>query len=418
VRDEELSPRLEASDGSRTRDSSSTVERCLSAPRKGGRLAAIFTDPDAPFTDEAHIYPGEGHKVGEKLMGCLKPDSPETTSDEEQDTGDANEVAATKSESSLPKVPALMNHTPPSIPLRHRQASAHTDDRRSSSMQQPTLPSLSSSHADAVPSNQTWETRAPGMSQVPFAGQIPLYAVSQHVQAPPAVALSKMNIYDANSIPTYTQVRYPTAGNAPNTFAGGSGSYLERNRNPDTRQSSHGGWQTVGSDDIHGPKAVYLMGSERGQQQRNGSNKLGRRPTNTNNKGNYPRFSNAPEYQYNNTSTGPRHADTNRPVFQAGVALTGPYHGSNSSMAPKLGQSSSTPNCVNEDRMCDIRTKFDPCSCHTCSVKDRTIYISNLKRGICLSDRGKELLAQRFGKHGLVESVQVNGKSSTSAHVR
>ncbi|KAI3321551.1 hypothetical protein HD806DRAFT_156014 [Xylariaceae sp. AK1471] len=437
VRDEDVSPCSKMGTAHRATHRSSTSERCSSAPSKGGKLAALFNDPNAPFTDETRVYPGEGHEVDQKLMGCQKPVSPKTTSDDALGTADAPQAAVLAPDSSLQQLPNILNQALPLIPIRPRHDSRHASGRRSSSVRQLILPSPSSFSPGVVPSSQIPETREPGMSQVPFANQIPTYALSQHMQvpsvmqqaqfAPPVHVHSNGGIYNANSIPPYMQTESMAKGNTSTTPAGGSASYLEPKRNHGTRQNSNGRWQTVGSDDIHGPKAIFRKGSVHGQQdqnhragqwQLNVSNELGTRPSNTKNNGNYRRYGNAPAHQYSN-NTGLRYSDANRTISQPGVGLTGPYHGSNSWVPANLSHSLSTYRCVNHGRLCDIRTKFDPCPCPSCSDRDRTIYVSQLKRGISQTEQGKEQLTQHFSKFGQVEGViPLPGNVGNSVHVK
>ncbi|KAI0436511.1 hypothetical protein F4803DRAFT_222512 [Xylaria telfairii] len=160
----------------------STTERCVSAPSIGGNPANILSDT---VNKEARVYPGDGHEVDKKLMGCREPASPDNN------TGHDFPGAA---------------HT---LPISMPPLDSYRANHRMNVNQSP-----------PVPSYQMSGTRDRGMSQGPFAHQIPPH-------------------------PTHQQDTY------------GPPPMIQQSRN-----YGKGKWQHIGSDDIHGPKVIFRKGSQ------------------------------------------------------------------------------------------------------------------------------------------------------------
>ncbi|KAI0545874.1 hypothetical protein F4679DRAFT_599182 [Xylaria curta] len=386
------SPLPHESSGTTHRDS--ITERCLSAPSIGGDPAQILSGPVA---EEARVYPGDNHEVDKRLMGCPKPTSPKDTGDKTPKSANVLQTGIPASDGCLSQVPTNMYHSLPN-------QSGHG---RLSPVQQRTLPPIPKFVPDTVPSHQKSGTRDRGMSQGPFAHQIPPYAIKQqHTEGPsPILYPQPANVRAGytNVDRHYSQVEPPTVTNS----SGGSG---QHNSDPSTRNYSNGKWQQIGSDDIHGPKAIFRKGSTHddptdqnhrvGQWQRKEYNNTDRRTSFASNNGNYHQLT-TPRPQQFTIHTGPRQTDR-------GLAITGGM----------TGHISNEVRCVNAEKSINIRTKFDPCHCTRCIDKDRTIFVNRLREGINQTGGGLERLKQHFSKFGPVDSVTSLSNNFTSVHVK
>ncbi|TRX88932.1 hypothetical protein FHL15_010160 [Xylaria flabelliformis] len=373
----------------------SIAERYLSAPSIGGDPAHILSDPVA---EEARVYPGGNHEVDKKLMGCPKPTSPE-------DTGDRTSGAANVRQNDIPtsnsRLPQVLTNNCQSLP-NHYQG----DHDRFSPVQQRTLPPTPNFVPDAAPPHQGSHDR--DMSRGLFAHQIPPYAIKQpHVEGPPPMLYPHpAHIragYTTHVDRHYSQVDPPAVTNSSE----GSG---QHNSDPSTRNYSSGKWQQIGSDDIHGPKAIFRRGSAHddridqnhrvGQWQRKESNNAGRRTSFASNNGNYRRFTNSHTQQFT-IHTGPHQTDKN-------LSITG----------GTSGHISNEVRCVNAGKPVNIYTKFDPCFCSKCSERDRTIFVNRLREGINQTEGALERLKLYFSKFGSVDSVTSLTNNLTCVHVK
>ncbi|KAI0857296.1 hypothetical protein F4860DRAFT_364469 [Xylaria cubensis] len=389
INDASLLP-LESSD---TTHRVSIAERCLSAPSIGGDPAHILSDPVA---EEARVYPGGNHEVDKKLMGCPKPTSLEDTSG----AANALQTDIPTSDSRLPHVPTNMYQSLPS----HYQG-GHDPF---SPTQQQTLPPTPNFVPDAAPSHQKPETRDRGMSQSVFAHQIPPYAIKKHHMEGPSPILYPHPTqiragYTTHVDRHYSQIDPPAVTNSSE----GTG---QHNSDSSTRNYSSGKWQQIGSDDIHGPKAIFRKGSVHddrinqnhrlGQWQRKESNNTDRRTSFASNNGNYQRLTN-PHPQQFAIHAGPHQTGRN-------LSITG-------------GTSDHTSNevsCVNTGKHINIYTKFDPCYCSKCSDRDRTIFVNRLRVGINQTEGTLERLRLYFSKFGSVDSVTALSHNLTCVHVK
>ncbi|KAI0185537.1 hypothetical protein EV127DRAFT_473443 [Xylaria flabelliformis] len=371
----------------------SITERCLSAPSIGGDPAHILSDPVA---EEARVYPGGNHEVDKKLMGCPKPTGPEDTSG----AANALQTDIPTSDSRLPHVPTNMYQSLPG----HYQGG---HDRFSPTQQQ-TLPPTPNFVPDAARSQQKPETRDRGMSQSVFAHQIPPYAIKKHhIEGPPPILYPH---------PTHIRAGYTTHVDRhysqidPPAFTNSSESTGQHHSDSSTRNYSSGKWQQIGSDDIHGPKAIFRKGSVHddrinqthrvGQWQRKESNNTDRRTSFASNNGNYHRLTN-PHPQQFAIHAGPHQTGRN-------LSITG---GTSDHLSNEVS-------CVNTGKHINIYTKFDPCYCSKCSDRDRTIFVNRLRVGINQTEGTLERLRLYFSKFGSVDSVTALSHNLTCVHVK
>ncbi|KAI0913115.1 hypothetical protein F4823DRAFT_559380 [Ustulina deusta] len=381
----------------------SRTKRCSSAPRIGGDPESILSDP---FGNKARVYTRDHHEDGKKLMARENPINPKATSSDTQIATNALQAAMHSPVSHLQQIPPIMSQSWP--PIHHQHRSSIASHHGSPSIQHPVLASSPSFVPGPVPSSRLPETRDRGMSQDAFAEQIPKYALSQqYMQGPPPVVQQTQypgpvymqpngGRYTMNTTPPYVQSEMRQHHNAPLTLANGLGSFREDRGNSGTLNASNGKWQHIGSDDIHGPRAIFQKDSIHGQEgynhragqsERKVSNESGRHSSTASTSGGYRRFSNTRPQRYNN------HVDPRQ-------ATAG-----NTRTPASLGHSLSEYGCVNAHRLCDTVTKFDPCPCADCSDRDRTIHVSRCKNGALQFGGAMDLLKQHFSQFGKVESV-------------
>ncbi|KAI0468946.1 hypothetical protein F4859DRAFT_524102 [Xylaria cf. heliscus] len=400
----------------------STTERCSSAPSIGGDPANILRDT---VTKEARVYPGDGHEVDKKLMGCPKPPGLMSTSDDTPEVADAIHIAMPAPDSHLQQVSTNMNQN---LPHNHYHYVQYQGSRRPSSPTRPPMfAPVPNSAPVPVPSYRISGTRDRGMSQGLFAYQIPPYTIrQQHMQGPPPTTQQTQyprpahiphneGDYPVHAVPPHFQAEPRQQQTAPPPFTDGPESLRQHKRNSSTRNHGTGKWQHIGSDDIHGPKVIFRKGSihDREDQSRRASqwqskesNRPDRRTSTASNYGNYHQLNNPRPQQYI-AHTGPRQTAGN-------FATTG--RGPRTSTAS--GHSWSESMCVNANRHISVHTKFDPCPCNRCSDRDRSIFVSRLKEGINQTDSALERLKQHFSKFGQVDSVAPVSHNTNCVHVK
>ncbi|KAI1427148.1 hypothetical protein F5Y12DRAFT_712484 [Xylaria sp. FL1777] len=399
----------------------SVPQRCSSAPIIEGGLASIRGDP-AP--EKVRVYANDDHEVDKKLMGCEKPLDPSTTSADTQITTNIPQAEMYPPDSRFKQNLPIMNQPVP--PICHH-TSGPVSHHESAPSPHPVVPSSSTFVPDPLPPPEFSEGRGRGMSHGAFANQFPTYALSQQYMQGPLPTMQQMQYsgpvhmqpngggYTMNAPPPYIQTGMRQHYNAPPAFADGVGSSMEHKRNSGTQNRSNGKWQHVGSDDLHGPKVVFLRESihsqesynqRAGQWQGKEPDEPGRRTSTSSTSSGYRRFSNARPQQYNN------HVPPRQP--EPWISSTG----SHPPTPAGLGHSSSRDWCVNAGKPYNRTTKFDPCPCTKCSDNDRTIYISRLRDGYLDDDGNIERLKQRFSKFGKVESVIPLKTYSNSARIK
>ncbi|TGJ80162.1 hypothetical protein E0Z10_g8599 [Xylaria hypoxylon] len=380
---EDANPCYKEGATNRTVSGLSTAGRCSSAPSLGSESAVILSDP---FTDETRVHPRDGHEVDKKHMGCEKLANPKTPSADTQNASNALQIAMNAPDSGLQQIPSIVNQT---LPLVWH----HTNPRRASYHQ-----SSSTFVPGPLPSSQLPGTRDRGMSYSAFANQIPTYALSQqHAQGlPPTIQQGYYpgpvhmqpngGGYTNNATPLYIQAGQRQQYNAPPALTGGSGGFREHKRNYSNKIPSNGKWQHVGSDDIHGPKAVFRKDGHNhgvGQWQGRESNESDRRTSTASTSGGFQRFNHTRPQQYN------EHADPRQ--TQRGITATG-----SSSQAPaSLGH---------------LTSEY--------SDKDRTVFISRLRDGANQSDSTIECLKQHFSKFGRIDDVIPVVRNSTAFFIK
>ncbi|KAI1748809.1 hypothetical protein F4782DRAFT_534089 [Xylaria castorea] len=370
----------------------STTERCSSAPGIGSDPGHILSDPVA---EEARVYPSDNYEVDKKLMGCPKPAnlSPKDTGDDTSGAADAVQTAMPILNSRLQQVPTNLYQSLPN----HYQGG----HRQFSPIRQQTLPFAPNFVLGPVPSHQKPGLRDRGMSQGPFAHQIPPYAIhQQQIQYPhPAHIHPSGGGYTTHAGRPSSHIEPKKQHYAPPEATDSLEGSGQQNSNSSTQNYSNGKWQQIGSDDIHGPKAVFCMGSV---HDRNLSN---RRTSTASNDGNYHRLSN-PRLQQHTIHTGPRQTDRD-------LAITG----RSLRTSAASGHSLSNFRCVNAGRSISVFTKFDPCPCSKCSNRDRTIFVNRLRDGVNQTEGALQRLKQYFSKFGPVDSVTSVSHNVTCVHI-
>ncbi|KAI0096387.1 hypothetical protein GGR51DRAFT_543321 [Nemania sp. FL0031] len=355
-----------------------TAKRCSSAPTIGGDPGSILSQP---VNHGARVYPGGSHEVDEKLTVYQKP------------------VAQSAMQVTMPALGgsfqhrSITNHPPP--PIHYNGGPRRDSEHQFPSVRQQMLSPPSGPVPGPISPNRPSGPQSHRMSQGPFADQISLYTLPQHrMQVPPQTMQQAQQPhlvrlppngggYFANPNPPYSNTGPRQPYNAPPAPSHGPESFGQQRRNSVTRTFSSGQWQRIGSDEIHGPKAVF----------RKGSDAQVRRISNTSN-GSHRRFSNTAHPQQFNNHTGPRQPD------KVGAATY-----SNPRTSANLGYSLSEYGCVNAGKHCTPISKFDPCPCSTCRNRDCTIFVGRLKPAFESKADVLELLKQHFSKYGQVNQV-------------
>lgn len=275
-----------------------------------------------------------------------------------------------------------------------------------------------------VPAYQMSGTRHRGMSQGPFAHQIPpLPTHQQHTYGPPPTIQQSHQPhpthhiqpndggYAVHSAPPYfpaeLRQKLPAFTNSPEGFS-------QHKRNPSTRTYGRGKWQQIGSDDIHGPKVVFRKESvlswedqnhSIGKWQDKESNQSGRRISTASNNSNHHRLSDHHPQQHT-MHTGPRQTDRDFATMGRNLQTSG-----------ASGHLWGEFRCVNVGRPVNVFAKFDPCPCGKCRDRDRTVFVNRLKEGINQTEGALQCLKQHFNKFGSVESVKALPSNPTCVHV-
>ncbi|KAJ8120243.1 hypothetical protein ONZ43_g2997 [Nemania bipapillata] len=250
----------------------------------------------------------------------------------------------------------------------------------------------------------TWDR---GMSQGPFSHQFPSYALSQpHAQASPYMRqqaqtagpyLGHMppngNGYAANTNTRHFQTEPRQHYKAASSFADGPEGLKHQKKGSVSRTNASGKWQHIGSDELHGPRVVYRKESVPGQWRDKESDGAGRRTSNTGANGGYQQFGNTHPQRYN-VHTIPRQTD------RGGAATQ-----NRPRTSVNLGHSLSEYGCVNAGRRPDHITKFDPCPCEKCGIRDRSIFVSRPGEDIPEKTGVLERFKAHFSKYGEVKDI-------------
>ncbi|KAI0534411.1 hypothetical protein GGR58DRAFT_520451 [Xylaria digitata] len=391
----------------------SMIERCSSAPSLGTEPANTHNDP---VTNEAPVYPVNDQEA-DKPTECEEPANQKNSQADTQNASNPVEPATRTPNSDLQQISLVMNQTLP--PIQHHHTSSQVNHHPSPSNWKP-IPTSSTFVPSLPPSSQ------PGTSYGAFANQIPTYALSeQHAQGPSPMVQQDyypgpVNMqpngggYAMNS-PPYIQAGPRQQYNAPPAVSDGTRSYRKHKRNYSTKNSASGRWQHVGSDNIHGPKVIFRKDSVHSQESRNHragqwqsreSNEPGRRTSTTSTRGGYQRFSNTLPQQYNG------HMDPHE--AQREVTATG-----GSSQTPEMAAHSMNEyGCVNADKRLNIYTKFDPCSCHICSDRDRSIFVGRLRAGANKNERAIACLKQHFSGFGKIDNIMPATNNPYAVYIR
>ncbi|KAI1307469.1 hypothetical protein F5Y03DRAFT_405569 [Xylaria venustula] len=252
---------------------------------------------------------------------------------------------------------------------------------------------------------QPWHTMTPQWNH----GPPPLMQQTQY----PAPGFMQPNGagYFMNANPPYVHSNIGQQYGAPAVHANGFGN-ARAHQNSVASNRVGGSWQPVGSDNIHGPKVVFLKDSVANQngymsninlQRGSEYNGMSRRMSTGGSSGN-ARFNN-PHTQYN----GHPHPG------QAGrsyVTETGSTPRSTSGEKRHLKNG-----CVNAGKW-PRSTKFEPCPCSNCSQNDRTIYVFGFKQDALKPDVALQQVKNHFSKFGIVEKVVKANGYNNSARVR
>ncbi|KAI0425881.1 hypothetical protein F5Y09DRAFT_86376 [Xylaria sp. FL1042] len=384
----DVNPCSENRNGTDVTNGISASERCASAPIIGGDPASIIIDS---VTDKACIYTNDGRDVDNKLMEFGEPTTPKGTSADTQNARITPQAS----------MHAIGNH------------SIHN----SSTLSQGHVYPQNNFRGPGMPPSQLPEARDRTMSHDAFSNQFPAYTLpKQHMQAHPAMIQQTQYAgpihlepngggYAMNATPPYIQSGMRQQYSASAAPTGGFGEYK---RNFDTLNHSNGKWQHVGSDDIHGPKAIFRKDSVHSPEVRNHKtgqrksresfNESSRHTSTTSTSSEYSRFSNTHPQQYNSHVNAHQTGGWRAPV--------------------NASQSFNKYGCVNAYKRPDTLTKFDPCSCHKCSDNDRTIFVSKFPTRALETEEAKERLKQHFSKFGEVESVYPANTLKSAARVR
>jgi len=377
---QEYSPSDEKEDIKLSTRDQNTIERFSSAPTKGGDPKMLWKSPGND--KEARVYLGNSHIVGNKLIGCPDPNNTPPVPDTTQGLATLDAPAP---DNSLHPLPSIANGSLPRV--RHHTASGRFSDRKFSTWQSLT-PSISKTAPAEVHSSGVGINQERGM---PFANQVPPFALSQH-QPPPILQQTHQD-------PT---IYKRSGGRACRVDA----STVQQPENPAAPYDGTGTWQHVGSDEIHGPKAVFRKGSTHSQHGGHhrpsqwhgwGSNAANRRLSMASNNSSR-RFSNA------------------TPRISAG--FTRPYNINNKWNPANQGGPGDMPTCVNFGKLPNTLTKFDPCHCTKCKDRDRTIYIRPLVPDVAATEEGKAHLTRHFSKYGDIDHITVSFKADNAAHIR
>ncbi|KAI0967830.1 hypothetical protein F4678DRAFT_482852 [Xylaria arbuscula] len=416
----------------------SMVERCQSAP-------SVIEGPEGASIDlaaiKSHLSEGDCTAWGE-FQKQKKSSELKATS---HDTQITTPTVMHAPESHSLSIPPVMNQSQP--PMIHqngtRQAIHYQAPSTSGVMPSPSFSPMhwlpnNSTHGEAPPASISMPP--PGLRHVPlpqspnnsargvlnglFANQIqPLYTtppqwnqglsplMQQTTYPAPGFMQPNGAGYPMNTNPPYVQPNIGQQYVAPPLHSNGIGN-SRGHQNSVSSNRVGGSWQPIGSDNIHGPKVVFLKdsvvnqsGSIKSVNQRlgNESNGVGRR-TSTGGSSGYGRFNHS-HTQYNG-HTHPGQAGG------AGVAAmrTNPR-------STSVEHRPSSNGCVNAGRWAKC-TKFDPCPCPNCENNDRTIYVHGFKRNALQSEAALEQLRNYFSKFGAVEKVHKIFPLTKSARVR
>ncbi|KAI0509608.1 hypothetical protein F5B22DRAFT_318599 [Xylaria bambusicola] len=388
-----------------------TIKRCSSAPI-GVKLSSNSTNF---ATNDPRIHTSNSHVADQKHTGHEKPIYPEG----HIAANAAHTAAAYAPNSHLQEVPPAMHNGLP--PPHYQPGVIEARYCQAPSVRQPAFPNPPVFVPNSVAPAQLPEYRDRGMSQGAFANQIPTYALSQqYMQGPPPImqqAQGPAPVYthakkggnNVNGIPPYAQTQHY---NTPPVHTGNFRGSVEHKKNPDTK--SNGKWQQVGSDDIHGPKAIFRKDSIRGQAHHNTSNDqwqsrephhTDRRTSTTSATSGFRQFNNSRPQQYNNY-------DGLRPATL--VSTMGNTYRSPATASQLLRDYG----CVNADTQPSVYNKFDPCPCNKCNERDRTIYVIGFKDNVLKRADAKDHLNKHFSKFGQIEDVRIAEQNFIAVHIR
>ncbi|KAI1815414.1 hypothetical protein GGS20DRAFT_597008 [Poronia punctata] len=372
-----------------------TVERYSSAPSNGGDPNKIVGDSST--RQEPRIYDGVLHNVGEKVRGCVKPDEPQLPTEDvpsQPIPSQATEVQVpdTVAVSDVPSFKKNSHRAPPVITQVPPMVNAHP-------------PLHHANHSRQLSGRQFWARRPSAhavnrqddMAQIPFADQVPAYALSQN--QPPSMMQQPNHVPPVFGRPGeqgyYVHVKAPHHGQSgvsrsPAMGQGHTGQ--QTTTNPNTYYASNGRWQQIGSDDIHGPKVIFRKGSVHSQHV------IHQRHASVASNGNNGRFGNIQRHGSHSYGHNNNHVNNFR--------------------FPNPTQTLPRTTCVNAGKVADVHTQFDPCQCRRCSERDRTVFVRGLPDGAALSVEANERLAQYFNQYGEIELVFSSQRSSTCAFVK
>ncbi|KAI1351080.1 hypothetical protein F5Y01DRAFT_315158 [Xylaria sp. FL0043] len=416
---DELRPELDAAANSSSENCNGidvtngipSTARCASAPTIGGNPAGTLNNP---VTDKARVFTNIGHEFDNNLREVEESTTPKVAS------ANAHHAITT---------PQTTTNGPGVYPLHNSSTSSQAHSYPQNVFagpgahqfpSAPVPPSSSTLGPGPLPPPQLPDGQYQSMSHAAFSNQIPVYALPQHMQSPPAMMQETQypgpvhtqqngGSYAMNAPPPNMQPGIRQHYNRPSAHASGRGGSTEYKRNSGTLNRSNGKWQHVGSDEIHGPKVIYRKESVHSQEAYNRTvgewrnreplNESSRRPSTTGTSSGYSQFSNTRPPQQYNTHVGTR---------QTGV--WGP--------SANLAQSFNNDGCVNAHKSSDGYTKFDPCPCDRCNERDRTIYVSGFPPGALGTDNAIQRLKLHFSKYGKVENVYIVNSMQRSARVR